>query len=96
MHIFSRQGPQLNTLKRQWPSYLPAFSPQTRVPELWTSPLATVHQLPAEGAQWGRLIVPLLLSGLQKDELRAISQLRDLVPKIQLSTDDCHDQFKVF
>ena len=52
MHIFSRQGPQLNTLKRQWPSYLPAFSPQTRVPELWTSLLATVHQLPAEGAQW--------------------------------------------
>ena len=40
--------------------------------------------------------MPLLLSGLQKDELRVISQLRDLVPKIQLSTDDCHDQFKVF
>lgn len=66
MHIFCRQELQLNTLKRQWPSYLPAFSPQTHVPELWTSPLATVHQLPAEGAQWGRLIVPLLLSGLSE------------------------------
>ena len=75
---------------------LSAFFSQTHVPELWTSPLATVHQLPAEGAQWGRLIVPLLLSGLQKDELRVISQLRDLVPRIQLSADDCHDQFKVF
>ena len=66
MHIFCRQELQLNTLKRQWPSYLPAFSPQTHVPELRTSPLATGHQLPAEGAQWGRLIVPLLLSGLSE------------------------------
>ena len=52
MHIFCRQEPQVNTLKRQWPSYLPAFSCQTHVPEPWTSPLATVHQLPAERAQW--------------------------------------------
>ena len=84
MHIFCRQELQLNTLKRQWPSYLPAFSPQTHVPELWTSPLAVVHQLTAEGAQWGRLTVPLLLCGLQKDELRTVSQLRELVPKNQL------------
>ena len=84
MHIFCRQELQLNTLKRQWPSYLPAFSPHTHVPELWTSPLAVVHQLTAEGAQWGRLTVPLLLCGLQKDELRTVSQLRELVPKNQL------------
>ena len=84
MPIFCRQGLQLNTLKRQWPSYLPAFSSQTHAPELWTSLLATVHQLTAEGAQWGRLIVPLLLCGLQKKELRTISRLRELVPKNQL------------
>ena len=66
MHIFCRQEPQLNTLKRQWPSYLPAFSCQTHVPEPWTSPLATVHQLTAERAQWRRLIVPLCSLGFRR------------------------------
>lgn len=74
----------MHVFQQTWPFYLPAFSSQTHVAELWTSLLATVHQLTAEGAQWGRLIVPLLLCGLQKKELRTISQLRELVPKNQL------------